>query len=135
MQRIIAAFVTALAVVALPHYAAAQDGKRPDGPRAEARPERPNPEAMFNRLDANHDGVITQNEIPEGMPERLKHLLLQADKNHDGKITKAELIAAVNARHAGPPPIGPGPLAKGPCPLAKGPCPLAKDPGPQPNAT
>ena len=93
MQRIIAALVTALAVVALPHYAAAQDGKRP---------ERPNPEAMFNRLDANHDGVITPNEVPAGMPERLKNMLLQTIKNHGGKLTKADLIAAVNAHRDGP---------------------------------
>ncbi len=89
MQRIFGALAMAVAVVALPQFAAAQDGKRP---------ERPNPEVMFNRLDVNHDGVITPNEVPAGMPERLKNLLLQTIKNHGGKLTKAELVEAIN-RH------------------------------------
>ncbi len=106
MQRIIGALAMALAVVALPQLAAAQDGRRP---------ERPNPEALFNRLDANHDGVITPDEIPAAMPDRLKHLLREADTNHDGRITKQELIAAIRARHPGRPegpeqkPAHPGP--------------------------
>src|SRR5450830_596439 len=46
MQRILAGLVTALAVVVLPQYAAAQDGKRPE------RPEGPpmfNARVMFDR--------------------------------------------------------------------------------------
>ena len=57
--------------------------------------ERPNPDVMFARLDANHDGVITLKEIPPGMPEPLKQLLVQAIKKHDGKLTKAQLIEAL----------------------------------------
>jgi autotransporter-associated beta strand protein len=98
MRRILTALATALAVVALPLYAAAQDGKAP---------ERPDPQRMFNRLDANHDGVITKDEVPAGMPERLKNLLLRADRDHDGKITKREFMAAVAARHEEPKREGP----------------------------
>jgi Ca2+-binding EF-hand superfamily protein len=93
MRRILTALATTLAVVALPHYAAAQDGKAP---------ERPDPQRMFNRLDANHDGVITKDEVPAGMPERLKNLLLRADRDHDGKITKREFMAAVHPQPANP---------------------------------
>ncbi len=154
MRRMIAALVMAtLAVVALPRYAGADDGKRPDGP---------NPERMFNRLDANHDGVITPNEVPAGMPEHMRHLLLQTIEKHGGKLTKRQLIEAVAARRGGPGPEGhrPGPMGHGPqqmaapfaspkgpvawpkvacpapkgaCPLAKGPCPMAKAPGPRPD--
>ena len=116
MQRMIGALMTALAVVALPQLAAAQDGKRP---------ERPSPEALFNRLDANHDGVIAKDEIPAAMPERMKQLLLEADKNHDGKITKEELLAAIKARHDGPRPDGRGPQAGHPGPQGVHPGPQA----------
>jgi hypothetical protein len=118
MKRIIGALAMALAVVALPQSAAAKDAKRP---------ERPNPEALFNRLDANHDGFITRDEIPAAMPERLKNLLREADVNHDGKIAKRELLAAINARHPGPRPGGPGAQPARPGPQAV-------HPGPQPNA-
>ena len=145
MRRMIAALVMAtLAVVALPRYAGAVDGKRPDGP---------NPERMFNRLDANHDGVITPDEVPAGMPEHMRHLLLQTIEKHGGKLTKQQLTEAIAARHGGPRPEGPGPRSahpgpqmtahfppKGPgpgpnvsCPAAKGPCPMAKAPGPRPD--
>ena len=41
MQRVFLGLLTALAVVALPQYAAAQDGKRPDGPRPQRGPRNP----------------------------------------------------------------------------------------------
>jgi Ca2+-binding EF-hand superfamily protein len=66
--------------------------------RAEKRPEGPNPEVMFKRLDANKDGVITADEIPTGAPERLKRLLTRAVKDGDGKIKLDELKAAFKAR-------------------------------------
>jgi Ca2+-binding EF-hand superfamily protein len=122
MQRIIGALVTTLAVVVLPQFATAQEGNRPDGP---------NPERLFNRLDANHDGVITKDEIPATAPERLKNLLREADKNHDGKITKREFFAAVHARHPGPQPQGPGQQPSHPGPQAGGFGPQAGGFGPQ----
>jgi hypothetical protein len=121
MQRIIGALVTTLAVVVLPQFATAQEGNRPDGP---------NPERLFNRLDANHDGVITKDEIPATAPERLKNLLREADKNHDGKITKREFFAAVHARHPGQQPQGPGQQPSHPGPQAGHPGPQAGHFGP-----
>ena len=65
---------------------------------------------MFKRLDLNQDGVVTPNEIPPGMPERLKQLVLSADKTGDKRITLRELKATINARR----PAGqPAPVRKG----------------------
>ena len=75
MQRVFMGLLTALAVVALPHFAAAQDGKRP---------ERPNPDAFFARLDANHDGMITLNEVPPGMPEPIKQCSSRRSRSTEG---------------------------------------------------
>ena len=85
---------------------------------------RGNPEALFNRLDKNHDGVITSDEIPPGppgMPERLKAWLQKADKNGDKKVTREEWKEAFKAGPPGMPWAGPerprrGPDAPGPRP-------------------
>ena len=109
MHKILFSVLTALAVVLLPQLVAAQEGKRPDGPRPEMRRQQPNPEVMFKRLDANHDGVITPDEIPAGAPERLKQLLKRADRNGDKKLALAELTEAMKrlppmgATRGGPP--------------------------------
>ena len=34
----------------------------------------PGPEMLFKLLDANHDGVISEDEIPANVPEPLKAL-------------------------------------------------------------
>jgi len=107
MRRILPSVLTALAVVLLPQWVAAEEGKRPDGPRPEMRHQRPNPEVMFKRLDANHDGIITPDEISAGMPEPLKQLLKRADRNGDKKVTLAELTEAMKHRPPGPPRSGP----------------------------
>jgi hypothetical protein len=113
MHKILSSVLTALAVVLLPQWVAAQEGKRPDGPRPEMRRQQPNPEVMFKRLDANGDGVITPNEIPAGAPERLKQLLKRADRNGDKKLALTELTEAMKrlppmgATRGGPP--GPPP--------------------------
>jgi len=96
--------LAAMAVVALPLCLVAEDGRRGDGPRPDVRPPRPNPEVMFQRLDANQDGVITPEELPEGMPERLKQMLIRADENKDRQLTKDELIKAFKDRKPGPRP-------------------------------
>ena len=49
----------------------------------------PNPSVMFDRLDANHDGVITSKEVPGACPMSWRRLLVQAIKKSDGKLTKA----------------------------------------------
>ena len=73
-----AAFAVSLAAPAL---------AAPDGP---ARGER-----MFERLDANKDGVLTADELGARV-ERL----MEADANKDGKLTKAEIRDFHEARMA-----------------------------------
>ena len=60
------------------------------------------------RLDANHDGLLTPDELGE-RGERL----MKADMNHDGKIDPQELRGFFqhmkderNRRRPGPPPDG-----------------------------
>jgi len=102
MHKILSSVLTALAVVLLPQWVAAQEVKRPDGPRPEMRRQQPNPESMFKRLDANHDGAITPDEIPAGAPERLKQLLKRADRNGDKNLALAEWTEAMKSL----PPMG-----------------------------
>ena len=59
-------------------------------------------EAQFTRMDANHDGFISQDEIPQfggggppgGAPSGPLGMFQQADTNGDGKISHAEYMAA-----------------------------------------
>ena len=50
MRWVLTCFLTVLAVVVLPQVVAADEGKGP---------QRPGPEAIFQRLDANDDGKVT----------------------------------------------------------------------------
>ena len=47
-------------------------------------------EAVFARLDADHDGFITPDEVPQ-LGGRLGPLA-QADSDHDGKLSHAEYV-------------------------------------------
>lgn len=89
-----------------------------DGPMA-------NPGAMFDRLDANHDGSISRDEFAKGREMRIErkvvingapsgegggnrnmmhahqmgnHMLKMADSNKDGRITLPEMTAAALQR-------------------------------------
>ncbi len=53
------------------------------------------------RLDANHDNVITANELPADVPQRIKLFLIRADVNKDGKLTREELQKAFQHRGEG----------------------------------
>ncbi len=99
MQKLLIAVMTAVAVVVLPTYLAAKEGKKPQRPRPEGRRMAPNPRVMFQRLDANKDKVIVADELPVDMPKRFKLLLIRADANKDGKLTPGELSEAIKKRH------------------------------------
>ena len=86
-----------VAVVVLPQILAAEEPK-PLGP--------PGPEMLFKLLDANHDGVISDDEIPANAPEPLKALLKAADKKGDKKVTLEEFMAAVKEHPPAVPPFG-----------------------------
>ena len=127
MQRIVLGLITAIAIVAMPSYLAAGEGKRPQGPRPDMHRKGPTPDSIFKRLDANRDGVVKPNELPADMPEHFRMMLAKADKDKNGVLTAGELKQSMKHR--------PGPKAKAPkgprgknvksCPVKKG-CPVQK---------
>jgi Ca2+-binding EF-hand superfamily protein len=65
--------------------ATAENGsKKAEGRRSE----------LFDKLDANHDGQITSDEVPEEQRRLFNRLLRQGDSNHDGKLSRAEFLGA-----------------------------------------
>ena len=59
MRRTMWSLATVVAVLVLPQIVAAGESKTP-GP--------PGPEMLFKLLDANHNGVISEDEIPADAP-------------------------------------------------------------------
>ena len=83
---------------------------RPGGRRPEGRPGRPpqgrpEPGRFFERLDADGDGRVTLEEVPEEGRPRLERLIERLDKDGDGAITKEE-FAAMRRGAQGRPPQG-----------------------------
>jgi hypothetical protein len=109
MCRLFTCVLGGLMAVVIPQNLWAEQPDGPQGPRP-IKSVGTNPETLFNQLDANHDGVITEDELPPGMPEVMKQLLFLADSNGDGKITKDEFTAAFTKQRPGPgrdmPPFG-----------------------------
>ncbi len=97
MRSAMWSLATVVAVLVLPQIVAAEV-LRPLGP--------PGPEMLFKLLDANHDGVISEDEIPANVPEPLKALLKAADKKGDKKVTLEEFTAAVKEHPPAMPPFG-----------------------------
>ena len=58
---------------------------------------RPDPAQRFARLDANGDGKLQADE----MPDRMKPLLNTADSNGDGALDRAEMQAAMQRFRGG----------------------------------
>jgi Ca2+-binding EF-hand superfamily protein len=61
---------------------------------------------IFEQLDANHDGYITQDEVDAftklmgdnpRMTGRVTKMFTESDANHDGKVSAAEAKAQVDA--------------------------------------
>lgn len=53
---------------------------------------------LFNKLDANQDGTITADEIPEEGKRLFERMLRTNDKNGDGELTKAEFDASITEK-------------------------------------
>ncbi|MGM0583882.1 MAG: EF-hand domain-containing protein [Pseudomonadota bacterium] len=53
--------------------------------------------ASFSDVDANDDGVITQEEFNAAYPEAGENLWMQIDANGDGEVTEDEHQAALDA--------------------------------------
>ena len=85
----------------------APEGRRPDGGGpGEA-------EAIFSRADANNDGKVTLDEVPEDRRERFKQMMERADANGDKALTREEFVRGFMLARGGQPgapqPGGPRP--------------------------
>ena len=85
---LLAALVTLAPAVLLAADPAAPAG----GPRGEGQ--------WFNRLDTNHDGVISKDEATAASEARTAKWFDKLDTNHDGMVTQDEIRAAAEARRA-----------------------------------
>ncbi len=61
----------------------------------------PSPANFFERLDADRDGKIALDEIPDGAPEHVKAMLNQADRDGDKALTQDEVAAAMRGMQPG----------------------------------
>jgi Ca2+-binding EF-hand superfamily protein len=68
---------------------------QPGQPGGEGRPQFGNPEEMFTRLDANGDGKITLDEVPDRAKTIVEQMLERAGKGKDGSISKEDYLKAV----------------------------------------
>jgi hypothetical protein len=95
MKIRILAMTAVLAAVALPALAQPADGAPPAGAGAGPR----DPAARFAAMDTNKDGTISKDEwVAAG---RREQGFDRIDANHDGKITPEEMAAARPARRGG----------------------------------
>ena len=51
------------------------------------------PEAMFERLDQDGDGVVTSDEVPDGQKEFFDRIVSRVDQDQDGQLTREEFMA------------------------------------------
>ncbi len=62
-------------------------------PRGEALADSQRALEFFKRLDANGDGLVTLEEVPDQVANRFEILLDRADRNRDDQISQRELMA------------------------------------------
>ena len=84
LSRFLLAF---LALFLFPHFGRAQ--------------QQPDPNAMFERLDQNGDGVLTSEEVPEERRRFFNRMMQRADQNQDGKLTREEFTTSLNTGGGG----------------------------------
>ena len=93
----------------MPNFAGMQRGgdrgqagdRRPGGQRDGAGPgggqqpgQRGNPAAMFDRMDKDGDGSLSEDEVPEQMRDKFG----MVDADGDGAVSKQELVSAIERR-------------------------------------
>jgi Ca2+-binding EF-hand superfamily protein len=61
---------------------------------------------LFTKLDANKDGFVTADEVPEANKALFDRLLRNADKNSDSKLSKEEFQAGLKPAEGPRPPLG-----------------------------
>ena len=102
MNRLLIAALPLLIVT--PAFAQAPQGGMPASQTKEEAEQRA--QMVFDQLDANHDGSITQDEIAAftkmmgdnpRIVGRVTNMFTEADANHDGKLTAAEAKARADA--------------------------------------
>ncbi len=105
--------ILALSISALTSVLHAQGGQGPGGQGGPGGM-RPPPMPVFEALDLSRDGTLSASEI-----EKAPKSLLKLDKNHDGKLTEDEMRPKMmgggpgGGGQGGPPKGGPGGNGKG----------------------
>ena len=91
-------------LIATPAFTQAPQGGMPASQTKEEAEQRA--QMVFDQLDANHDGAITQDEVAAftkmmgdnpRIVSRVTSMFTEADANHDGKLTAAEAKARADA--------------------------------------
>ena len=96
MARTWSATVAAMLALAAPRFVLAEETEPPKTPEKE-------PAALFQQLDANSDGQLTESEAGEEHQRLFKRLLRKADQDGDGKLSRAEFTAALTEERPKPP--------------------------------
>lgn len=73
---------------------AAEEGARDESQEPGSQPEQAGRGGMFDRFDANSDGLLRGDEIPE----RMRPMIAAADADGDGAISRQEFASAMRAR-------------------------------------